>query len=209
MADNEQDQKQSAPASDDGAGNGGDTAATQQTQQTQQQGQDTAPQAAILAQYVKDLSFENPKAAQTLQRLSQPGAKPQIEVNINVGGARVATEAYEVELKITATSRLEDETAFAVELVYAGLFGARNLPDNILVPFLLVQAPTVLFPFARRIIADTVRDGGFAPLMLEPIDFGALYQQQRLQAQQQQQGQGTSASAEIGTLDLGEPKGTA
>ncbi len=206
MADNEQDQKQAAAASDEGAGNGGETAATGQAPQ---QGQDAAPQAAILAQYVKDLSFENPKAAQTLQRLSQPDTRPQIEVNINVGGARVAAEAYEVELKITATSRLGDETAFAVELVYAGLFGARNLPDNILEPFLLVQAPTVLFPFARRIIADTVRDGGFAPLMLEPIDFGALYQQQRLQAQQQQQGEGTSASAEIGTLDLGEPKGTA
>ncbi len=208
MADNEQDQKTSATAAGEGAGNGGETAATDQTQQ---QGQDAAPQAAILAQYVKDLSFENPKAAQTLQRLSQPDARPQIEVNINVGGARVAEEAYEVELKITATSRLGDETAFAVELVYAGLFGARNLPDNILEPFLLVQAPTVLFPFARRIIADTVRDGGFAPLMLEPIDFGALYQQQRLQAQQQQQqqGAGTSATAEIGTLDLGEPKGTA
>ena len=206
MADNEQDQKTSATAAGEGAGNGGETTATGETRP---QGQDAAPQAAILAQYVKDLSFENPKAAQTLQRLSQPGVKPQIEVNINVGGARVAEEAYEVELKITATSRLEDETAFAVELVYAGLFGARNLPDNILEPFLLVQAPTVLFPFARRIIADTVRDGGFAPLMLEPIDFGALYQQQRLQAQQQQQGEGTSATAELGSLDLGEPKGTA
>ncbi|MFQ5347134.1 MAG: protein-export chaperone SecB [Rhodothalassiaceae bacterium] len=204
MADKDKDDKQSTAGSD-GAATGAEAAAGPAAQTAQ----DNAPQAAILAQYVKDLSFENPKAAQTLQRLSQPGAKPQIEVNINVGGTRVAEEAFEVELKITATSRIGEETAFAVELVYAGLFGARNLPDNVLEPFLLVQAPTVLFPFARRIIADTVRDGGFAPLMLEPIDFGALYQQQRLQAQQQQQGQGTSASAEIGTLDLGEPKGTA
>lgn len=164
----------------------------------------SAPQAAVLAQYVKDLSFENPKAAQTLQQLAQGQARPQMQININVGASRVGNEAYEVELKIEATSKIGEETAFAIELVYAGLFGARNLPEGTLEPFLLVQSPTVLFPFARRIIADTVRDGGFAPLMLDPIDFNQLYLQQRQQAQAQA---GTSGAP--GMIDLGEPQGNA
>lgn len=136
-----------------------------------QAGQNAAPAAAVLAQYVKDLSFENPKAAQTFQTLSSPDApKPNIEVNVNVGARRMGDEAFEVDLKITATSRVGEDVAYAVELLYAGLFGARNLPENMVEPFLLIQAPHILFPFARRIIADTVRDGGFAPLMLDPID---------------------------------------
>ncbi|GER02465.1 hypothetical protein JCM17846_01470 [Iodidimonas nitroreducens] len=170
--------------------------------------QTNAPAAAVLAQYVKDLSFENPNAAKTFQAMSNPDApKPGMEVNVNVGARRMGDEAFEVELKINATSKLGDETAFAVELVYAGLFGARNLPENMVEPFLLVQAPHILFPFARRIIADTVRDGGYSPLMLDPIDFAGLYQQQRgsvAQAQPQQSG-----SAGLGTLDLGEPQGNA
>ena len=165
-------------------------------------GQDSnAPQAAVLAQYVKDLSFENPKAAQTLQQLAQGQVRPQMQININVGANRVGNDAYEVELKIEATSKIGEETAFAIELVYAGLFGARNLPEGTLEPFLLVQSPTVLFPFARRIIADTVRDGGFAPLMLDPIDFNQLYIQQRQQAR--------AGAGAPGMIDLGEPQGSA
>lgn len=173
-----------------------------------QAAQNAGPAAAVLAQYTKDLSFENPKAAQTFQTLSSPDApKPNIEVNVNVGARRMGDEAFEVDLKITATSRLGEEVAFAVELVYSGLFGARNLPDDMMEPFLLIQAPHILFPFARRIVADTVRDGGFAPLMLDPIDFAGLYQQQK-QAAAQQQPQDSGADA-LGSINLGEPQGNA
>ncbi len=94
-------------------------------------------------------------------------------------------EGYEVELKTSITAKQGDTNAFIVELVYAGLFGIRNLPDENLEPFLLIECPRLIFPFARRIIADATRDGGFPPLMLDPVDFAFLYQQQRSQATQQ------------------------
>jgi len=197
-----------ADAGDAGASGAGDGAAVGPGEGNAAQ---ESPQAAVMAQYVKDLSFENPKAAQTLQHLSQSQAQPRMEVNINVGANRLGEEAYEVELKINVASKIEeDETAFAVELVYAGLFGIRNVAENMLAPFLLVQAPHILFPFARRIIADTVRDGGFSPLMLEPIDFAKLYQQQRNQAEQQPQAAPEQSGAgDLGKIDLGDPKGNA
>lgn len=140
-------------------------------------GADTAPQVGILAQYVKDLSFENPNAPQSLQNAA--GAQPRIEVNVNVGVRRVADEAYEVDLRIEAIARHEAQKAFQVELMYSGLFALKNVPEEALEPFLLVEAPRMLFPFARRIIADCTRDGGFPPLLLDPIDFAALFVQQR------------------------------
>ena len=129
------------------------------------------PQVGILTQYTKDLSFENPGAPASLQMEGQP----RIEINVNVNARRAADDVYEVELKIDAKAMNGDAVAFAVELLYAGLFGLRNMPDEALEPFLVVEAPRILFPFARRIIADATRDGGFPPLMLEPIDFGSLY----------------------------------
>ena len=139
-------------------------------------GEDTSPQVGILAQYVKDLSFENPNAPMSFQA----GApQPQIEIGINVNARKVGEDVFEVELKINAEARTEDATAFVVELVYAGLFGMRNVPDEALEPFLVVEAPRLIFPFARRIVADCTRDGGFPPLLLEPIDFAALYTAQR------------------------------
>lgn len=151
----------------------------------------------VMAQYVKDLSFENPNAPQIFQK--QAENKPQIDVNVNVNARKVAEERYEVDLKMTASAKQGEETAFMVELLYSGLFGVRNLPQESLQPFLLIECPRILFPFARRIISDATRDGGYPPLMLEPIDFAALYRQ-HLQ-QQQQAGQGTSdqnASDEAG-----------
>ena len=136
-----------------------------------------APQVGIIAQYVKDMSFENPNAPRSFQVASQP----QIEMNVNVGARKAGDDVYEVELKIEATAKGEELTSFVVELVYAGLCGLRNLPDEALEPFLLVEAPRLIFPFARRIVADATRDGGFPPLMLEPIDFAALYMAQRQQ----------------------------
>lgn len=151
------------------------------------------PQAGVLAQYVRDLSFENPNAPASLQ--SMANQKPAIDVNVNVGVRKVNDEVYEVDLKITAKASHKDESgndqvAFVVELSYGALFGIRNVPEQALKPFLLVQAPTLMFPFARRIVADASRDGGFPPLLLEPISFEALYQ-----AQQQQEAQQAAAGA--------------
>ena len=139
----------------------------------------TGPQVGILTQYTKDLSFENPGAPQSLQ---MEGA-PRIEINVNVNARRAGDDVYEVEIKIDAKALNGDAVAFVVELLYAGLFGLRNIPEEQLEPFLVVEAPRILFPFARRIIADVTRDGGFPPLMLEPIDFGSLYMAQQQAAQ--------------------------
>jgi preprotein translocase subunit SecB len=134
-------------------------------------GEDTSPQAGVLSQYVKDLSFENPNAPAVYQWQGQP----QIDVQFNIASAQVGDDVYEVIVKIEVKAVAADKTAFQVELSYAGLFALRNIPDDQLQPFLLAEAPRILFPFARRVLADTVRDGGFPPLMLEPIDFGQLY----------------------------------
>lgn len=147
-------------------------------------GEDTQPQVGILAQYVKDLSFENPNAPRSFQAQGQP----QIEINVNVQARRSGEDVYEVDLKVEATAKSEGQTSFIVDLLYTGLFGLRNVPDEALEPFLIVEAPRIIFPFARRIIADVTRDGGFPPLLLEPIDFAALYMAQR-QAQMGEAGQ--------------------
>ncbi|MFQ3666227.1 MAG: protein-export chaperone SecB [Sphingomonadaceae bacterium] len=138
-------------------------------------GADLTPQAGILAQYVKDLSFENPNAPGSLQG----GGQPRLEVSVNVNARAGEQDMYEVELKIMASAKGDQDRAlFAVELLYAGLFRLAGAPREAIEPFLLVEAPRILFPFARRVIADCVRDGGFPPLMLDPIDFGGLYLQQ-------------------------------
>lgn len=134
------------------------------------------PQVTILVQYAKDLSFENPNAPMSLQAAGQP----KIEVNVAVNAKRAGDGVFEAELKITAKATGEDDTtSFVVELVYAGLFSLSNVPEEALEPFLIIEAPRILFPFARRIIADATRDGGFPPLMLDPIDFGSLYMAQQ------------------------------
>ncbi len=133
------------------------------------------PQVSILTQYVKDLSFENPNAPASLQMAEAP----RIEINVNVNARRSGDDLYEVELKIEARATTGETTAFVVDLLYGGLFALRNLPEEALEPFLVVEAPRILFPFARRIVADATRDGGFPPLLLEPIDFGSLYMAQQ------------------------------
>jgi preprotein translocase subunit SecB len=137
---------------------------------------DQLPQVAVLTQYVKDLSFENPNAPASLQAGAE---QPQIDINVGVNARRANDTMFEVELKISATAKAGDSTSFVVDLLYAALFGLQNVPDDALEPFLLIEAPRILFPFARRIIADAVRDGGFPPLMLDPIDFHSLYMAQR------------------------------
>ncbi len=142
-------------------------------------GSDTLPQVGILAQYVKDLSFENPNAPAVFQWQGQP----QMDVQVNIGVQGVGQDVHEVVLKIEVEAKGEQGVAFRVELVYAGLFALRNIPEEQLQPFLLAEAPRLIFPFARRTIADAVIDGGFPPLLLDPIDFAGLYMQSAAQQQ--------------------------
>ncbi|MFL6857980.1 MAG: protein-export chaperone SecB [Allosphingosinicella sp.] len=136
-------------------------------------GEDNLPQVGVLSQYVKDLSFENPNAPAVYQWQNQP----QINVDFNIGAAKLNDELHEVSLRIEVRATTDGQTAFAVDLLYAGLIGMRNIPEDQVQPFMLAEAPRILFPFARQIVAQTVRDGGFPPLMLDPIDFHALYVQ--------------------------------
>lgn len=154
-------------------------------------GQDSSPIANVLSQYVKDLSFENPNAPGIYQLQGQP----KLDVQFNIGAAQVADEVHEVTLKVEARGEVEGKVMYLCELSYAGLFGLRNVPAEHLQPFLLGEAPRVLFPFARRVLADAIRDGGFPPLLLEPIDFNALYFQQAQAAAEQGQISGDIGNA--------------
>lgn len=144
-------------------------------------GADTGPAAGLISQYVKDLSFENPNAP----AIFQAQAAPEINVQFDIAASQVGEEVHEVVLKIDVRATSEGTTAFIAELSYAGLFGLRNIPAEHMQMFLLGEGPRLLFPFARRVVADAIRDGGFPPLLLEPIDFNALFLQQ-LQAQEAQ-----------------------
>lgn len=145
-------------------------------------GLDELPTAGVIQQYVKDLSVENPNSPACYQ---WPGL-PDIDVQFNIASTRVNEEIHEVELKVAITAKAPQGTAFAIELLYCGLIGIRNLPDDQAHAFLFAEAPRFLFPFAREIIASAVRDAGFAPLLLDPIDFQGLYLQQ-LEARQVEQ----------------------
>lgn len=158
---------------------------------TMANGADTLPQVGLISQYVKDMSFENPNAPAVYQWQGQP----QIDVQFNIGAQQVGEDVHEVLLKIDVKAKANEGVAFQVELAYAGLFGIRNVSDEQMQPFILAEAPRLLFPFARRVLADAVRDGGFPPLLLEPIDFGALYMQQAQAVAQAQQDDGTVGHA--------------
>jgi preprotein translocase subunit SecB len=135
------------------------------------------PQFSMISQYVKDLSFENPRAPESLQKMQ--GNNPDIKISVNINARKIGEEGYEVALMLSATAKVDKETMFIAELNYGALFGIRNVAEDQLQPLLLVECPRLMFPFARRIFADAVRDGGFPPVMLDPIDFLALYQQQK------------------------------
>ena len=134
-------------------------------------------QVGVIAQYVKDLSFENPNAPAVYQWQGQP----QMDVQVNIGVQGVGQDVHEVVLKIEVEAKGDQGTAFRVELLYAGLFALRNIPAEQLQPFLLAEAPRLLFPFARQIIAEAVTSTGFPPLLLDPIDFAGLYMQSAAQ----------------------------
>ena len=137
-------------------------------------GVDTAPAVGMISQYVKDLSFENPNAPS----IFQSETAPEVSVQFDIAAGQVGEEIHEVTLKIEVRAQVGEQVAFLVELSYAGLFGLRNVPEDAFQPFLLGEAPRLLFPFARRVVADAIRDGGFQPLLLDPVDFNLLYHQQ-------------------------------
>ncbi|HEV2596026.1 MAG TPA: protein-export chaperone SecB [Sphingomicrobium sp.] len=142
------------------------------------------PQVSILAQYVKDLSVENPSAPQVYSWQVQPALDVQFNLNVQAAGDNV----HEVTLKFDISARSDNGTHFVVDLSYAGLFSIQNVPQEALSPFLLIEAPRLLFPFARQVISEAVSSTGFPPLMLDPIDFASAYMAQLEAAQQQQQG---------------------
>lgn len=146
------------------------------------QPQQTAPQLNVLGQYVKDFSFENPNAPRSMGQQNQP----QINIGINVGVGQLAPTDFEVTLKLEGKAEASGTVMFAFELTFAGVFRVQNLPQEHLQPLLMIECPRLLFPFAREIIATAVRNGGFAPLLLDPIDFVSLYQQRLAAAQAQQ-----------------------
>lgn len=140
----------------------------------QPNGADTLPAIGILTQYVKDLSVENPSAPDVYQ-WPEP---PQIDVQFNIGAEPKGSDVHEVTLKLTLTAASQRGTMYIVDLSYCGLIGMRNVPEDQAHAFLYAEAPRLLFPFARRVVADAVRDAGFPPLMVDPVDFNGLYAQQ-------------------------------
>jgi preprotein translocase subunit SecB len=135
------------------------------------------PQLRILAQFIRDLSFENPRAPDSLRQTSQPNVDLGVEMS-----ARGRTDGlFEVDLKLSAKATRDGEVAFHVELIYGGLFEVQGVENEALEPALLTECPRYLFPFARQIIAEMTSSGGFPPFMLEPLDFGAIYASQQVQ----------------------------
>ncbi|MBZ0227475.1 MAG: protein-export chaperone SecB [Bauldia sp.] len=137
-------------------------------------GQGAPQNLGVLAQYVKDLSFENPGAPQSLRSRS---SAPAINITINVATGQPSNNEVEVELKIEAEAKVEDRVLFAVDLTYGGMFRLTNIPVEAVQPVLMIECPRLLFPFARQILAEATRNGGFPPLLIDPVDFVALYRQ--------------------------------
>jgi preprotein translocase subunit SecB len=150
---------------------------------------DSRPQLGIQSQYIKDLSFENPGAPESLV---QTGTPPDITVNVQVEARPMRESIYEVALQITADAKQDGKSVFLLELTYSGVFTVMGVPQDALQLVLLVECPRILFPFARRVVADTARDGGFPPLLLSPIDFLSLFRERQAQASAQG---GTGAAA--------------
>jgi len=139
----------------------------------------TGPGIRVLAQFTRDLSFENPRAPESLRAV---GDAPQIDIGVELNARGRGDGLFEVDLKLNVDAKRAGEPAFNIELVYGGLFQVQGITEADLEPVLMIEAPRFLFPFARRIIADLTTDGGFPPFMMEPIDFVGIYQARRDQA---------------------------
>ncbi len=144
-------------------------------------GQEEArPQLSITAQYIKDLSFENPNAPQSL---APPHEQPQIDIGVKVESKPLAPMNYEVSLHFNVTAKQDSSTLFVVELDYGAVCALQNVPEENVEAVCMVECARLIFPFARRVIADATRDGGFPPMLIGPIDFATLYRQGRQRAQ--------------------------
>ena len=144
--------------------------------------QNTAPSLNALAQFTRDFSFENPNAPQSLAPQQQ---QPQISIQVNVNAKQLGETDYEVELKLEGSAKTESSTLFAFDLTFCGVFRLKNIPQDQVHPVIMIECPRLLFPFARQIVAEAVRNGGFPPLYIDPIDFVALYRQRVAEAQKQ------------------------
>ena len=164
MADSEA--KNEGNGSAQNAGNGNDPAAQ--------------PALRVLTQYVKDLSFESPGAPQSLRGRDKA---PAISINVNVNANPLSEKEYDVTLTLTAKASFEKDVLFNVELIYGGVFRIEGFPQEHMLPLLFIECPRLLFPFARQIIAEATRNGGFPPLMIDPIDFAQMFQQRMAEEQ--------------------------
>ena len=150
------------------------------------------PSFSLMGQYIRDLSFENPGAPASNMT---GGANPSFNVSINVSVKKQSDDVYAVELLLNAKAQRDTNVLFNVELAYGGVFRMRNVPENQLAPLLLVECPRLIFPFARQVLASVTQQGGFPPLMMEPVDFNAIYMQNLKQLQAQQAAGGTGGAA--------------
>lgn len=150
-----------------------------------------AIQAQVVAQYIRDLSFENPNVEKLM---SGPGENPNMKLEVNVNARRIKEheDLYESAIDFKAHATNKTGTIYQLELVYAGLFRLRNVPEEALEPFLLINCPALMFPYLRRLASDLTREGGFPPLLLDPIDFAGLYARRK---QQQEENSGSAPLA--------------
>lgn len=145
------------------------------------QGNGEAPSLSVLTQYIKDFSFENPNSPNSLLPKEK---QPEINININVNANPMSETDFEVVLHLEAKAGQGKDMVFNVDLSYAGIFRLVNIPDEAKHPAILIECPRLLFPFARQIVSDATRNGGFPPLMIDPVDFARLYQARMAQAQE-------------------------
>jgi preprotein translocase subunit SecB len=158
-----------------------------------QAGAESTPVWRLVSQYIKDLSFENPNAPASILSAN---VMPRFDVNINVGVNRLPENLFGVDMTLKAKAMRDDLVLFNIELVYGGAFLVRNIPEQQLAPLLMIESPRLLFPFARQILASISQQGGFPPLMMEPVDFAAIYRSNLAAIAKAQQEQGARAAAE-------------
>jgi len=142
-------------------------------------GEKKQPQINVLGQYIKDLSFENPAVPKSLRG----GKNPNIQINFNVQAQPIGEELFEVALTMEANAKNDEGVIYNLELVYAGGFRLHDLPKEAIQPVLFIECPALLYPFVRRLVADLTREGGYPPLLIDPIDFASLYRQRMVKGE--------------------------
>jgi preprotein translocase subunit SecB len=145
---------------------------------TPEASEDGEIQVRVVGQFIKDLSFENPNVGKMLEG---PGDNPNLKIEVNVNANQMGPDLYGSDIEFSAVASSKAGKIYELELVYGGLFKIESMPASALEPFLLINCPALIFPFARRLIADITREGGFPPLLLDPIDFSQLYMSKRQQ----------------------------